>query len=70
MSRSLPPSRPPAPHVIPVNIPIILTWLRIAAIPLFVAVLYFPEDWLTTKQANIVATVIFVAAAITDWFDG
>lgn len=55
---------------IPVNIPIVLTWLRIAAIPLFVAVLYFPEDWLTSKQANIVATVIFVAAAITDWFDG
>ncbi len=70
MSLASPPSRPPAPHAIPVNIPIILTWLRIAAIPLFVAVLYFPEDWLTTKQANIVATIIFVAAAITDWFDG
>ena len=70
MPLASPPSRPPAPHAIPVNIPIILTWLRIAAIPLFVAVLYFPEDWLTTKQANIVATVIFVAAAITDWFDG
>ena len=55
---------------IPVNIPIILTWLRIAAIPLFVAILYFPEDWLTAKQANVVATVIFVAAAITDWLDG
>lgn len=52
------------------NIPIILTWLRIAAIPLFVAVLYVDEAWLTTHQANIVATVIFVAAAITDWFDG
>ena len=52
------------------NFPIILTWLRIAAIPLFVAVLYLDEAWLTTHQANIVATVIFVAAAITDWFDG
>jgi CDP-diacylglycerol--glycerol-3-phosphate 3-phosphatidyltransferase/cardiolipin synthase len=53
------------------NLPIILTWLRIAAIPIFVAVLYFP-DWglLTAQQANIAATVIFVAAAITDWFDG
>ena len=53
------------------NLPIFLTWLRIAAIPLFVAVLYFPEwDWLTQHHANIIATVIFVAAAITDWFDG
>ncbi len=52
------------------NIPIILTWLRIAAIPLFVAVLYVDEAWLTTHQANIVATAIFIAAAITDWFDG
>lgn len=55
---------------IPINIPIVLTWLRIAAIPLFVAVLYFPEDWLTSHQANVVATVIFVLAAITDWLDG
>lgn len=54
----------------PWNIPNILTWLRIAAIPLFVAVLYFPEDWLTTHQANIAATSIFIVAAITDWFDG
>ncbi len=52
------------------NIPNVLTWLRIAAIPLFVAILYIDESWLTTSQANIIATVIFVAAAITDWFDG
>jgi len=53
------------------NIPNLLTWLRIAAIPLFVAVLYFPEwDWLSQDVANVIATVIFIAAAITDWFDG
>ena len=52
------------------NIPNILTWLRIAAIPLFVAVLYIDEAWLTTYQANIIATGIFIAAAVTDWFDG
>ena len=52
------------------NIPNVLTWLRIAAIPLFVAVLYIDEAWLTTRQANIVATGIFIAAAVTDWFDG
>ena len=54
----------------PLNIPNLLTWLRIIAIPLFVAILYFPEDWLTTRQANVTATAIFVAAAITDWLDG
>ena len=42
-----------------------LTWLRIAAIPLFIAVLYIDESWLTSRQANIIATVIFVVAAIT-----
>ena len=52
------------------NIPNILTWLRIAAIPLFVAVLYIDEAWLTTRQANIVSMWIFIAAAITDWLDG
>jgi cardiolipin synthase (CMP-forming) len=55
---------------VPLNLPILLTWLRILAIPLFVAILYFPEDWMTTRQANITATVIFVLAAVTDWFDG
>ena len=52
------------------NLPNLLTWLRIAAIPLFVAVLYLDDTWLSQHQANIVATSIFVAAAITDWFDG
>lgn len=52
------------------NLPNLLTWLRIAAVPLFVAVLYFPDDWLSPKAANALATGIFVAAAITDWFDG
>jgi CDP-diacylglycerol--glycerol-3-phosphate 3-phosphatidyltransferase len=53
------------------NLPIFLTWLRIAAIPLFVAVLYFPEwKWLSSHDANVAATSIFIAAAVTDWFDG
>lgn len=54
----------------PSNLPLLLTWLRILAIPLFVAVLYFPEEWLTVRQANVISTVIFVAAAVTDWADG
>jgi cardiolipin synthase (CMP-forming) len=52
------------------NVPMFLTWLRIAAIPLFIAVLYIDESWLTSRQANIIATVIFIIAAITDWLDG
>ena len=52
------------------NFPLFLTWLRIVAIPAFVAVLYFPEDWLTERQANVVSMWIFIAAAVTDWLDG
>jgi len=52
------------------NFPLALTWLRIVAIPLFVAVLYFPEDWLSERTANVVAMWIFIAAAVTDWADG
>ncbi len=54
----------------PTNLPILLTWLRIVAIPLFVAVLYFPEDWLSERQANVISMWIFILAAITDWADG
>ena len=54
----------------PTNLPILLTWLRIVAIPLFVAVLYFPEDWLSERQANVISMWIFILAAITDWLDG
>jgi CDP-diacylglycerol--glycerol-3-phosphate 3-phosphatidyltransferase/cardiolipin synthase len=52
------------------TLPLFLTWLRIVAIPLFVAVLYFPEDWLTERQANVISMWIFIAAAVTDWADG
>jgi cardiolipin synthase len=52
------------------NLPNLLTWGRIIAIPLFVAVLYFPEEWLTAREANIISMWIFIAAAVTDWFDG
>ena len=52
------------------NVPLLLTWLRIVAIPLFVAVLYFPQDWLSERQANIISMWIFIAAAVTDWADG
>lgn len=52
------------------NVPILLTWLRVAMIPLIVGVFYLPEHWLSLHQQNIAATIIFVVAAITDWVDG
>ena len=54
----------------PFNLPIALTWLRVAAIPLVVMIFYLPSTWLTTFQANLIATIIFVSEAITDWLDG
>jgi len=55
---------------VPFNLPNALTWLRIALIPLFVAVFYLPDGWLPKHAINLTATVIFVLASITDWLDG
>ena len=54
----------------PLNIPILLTWLRIILIPLFTAVYYLPDDWLSFIGRDWAATIIFVVAAATDWLDG
>ena len=54
----------------PLNVPNLLTWLRILRIPLVIGVFYAPADWLTDWQRNLIATALFVAAAITDWLDG
>ena len=47
------------------SLPNILTFARIAAIPVFVVAFYLPVAW-----ANEATTVLFAAAAITDWVDG
>ena len=52
------------------NFPLFLTWLRIVAIPAFVAVLYVPEDWIAERTQNIISMWIFIGAAVTDWLDG
>jgi cardiolipin synthase (CMP-forming) len=52
------------------NIPNSLTWARILLIPIFVGVFYAPAEWLSRGEQNVLATVLFVLAAITDWFDG
>lgn len=54
----------------PFNLPILLTWLRILAIPLLIAVFYLPGPWFSLQERNLGATLIFVAAALTDWADG
>lgn len=54
----------------PLNLPILLTWLRIILIPLFVGIFYFEKSWVSASNQNLVATVIFTIAAITDWLDG
>ena len=54
----------------PLNIPNLLTWLRIILIPLVVGVFYLPDEWLSAHEKNQLATFMFVLAAITDWLDG
>ncbi len=49
------------------TLPTLLTWARIVAIPLIVGVFYLPLDAATR---NLVATVMFVVFALTDWADG
>ena len=49
------------------TIPTLLTWARIAAIPLIVGVFYLPIDM---AMRNLLATVMFIFFALTDWLDG
>jgi CDP-diacylglycerol--glycerol-3-phosphate 3-phosphatidyltransferase len=49
------------------NIPNLLTWTRIVAIPLLVWVFQWPVDM---PMRNLMATVMFVLFALTDWLDG
>ncbi len=54
----------------PINLPNLVTLLRILLIPLIVGVFYLPDAWLSFEGRNIAATAIFIFAAITDWLDG
>ena len=49
------------------TIPTLMTWARIVAIPLIVGVFYLPLD---SATRNLIATVMFVVFAATDWLDG
>jgi len=50
------------------TIPTIMTWTRIVAIPLIIGVYYL--DSLKVETQNLIATVMFVLFAWTDWLDG
>jgi CDP-diacylglycerol--glycerol-3-phosphate 3-phosphatidyltransferase len=54
----------------PLNLPNLLTWLRILFIPLMAGVFYLPDAWVTPSQANLLAAAFFGVAALTDWLDG
>ena len=54
----------------PFNVPMALTWARIAFIPLIVGVFYFPDAMMSAHTKNLLACVMFSIAAITDALDG
>lgn len=47
------------------NLPNILTMIRVALIPVFVILFYWP-----TPRSNLMAAVVFIIAALTDLLDG
>lgn len=50
------------------NVPTLLTWARIVAIPFIVGVFYLQGVDMATR--NLLATAMFVVFALTDWADG
>lgn len=47
------------------QLPNLLTWLRVILIPFIVLAFYFPME-----KGHTLAAVIFIVAAVSDWFDG
>jgi CDP-diacylglycerol--glycerol-3-phosphate 3-phosphatidyltransferase/cardiolipin synthase len=52
-------------HAPILNLPNILTLIRVATIPVLVAVFYLPFGW-----SDLLAAALFLAAGLTDWLDG
>jgi len=54
-----------APSVVPMNIPNLITVLRVVLIPFFILLFYMPFSW-----SYWAASGVFGFAALTDWLDG
>lgn len=53
-----------------INIPMVLTWTRIALIPLIVGVFMIPTSILSMHSQNLLGCIFFIVAAVTDALDG
>lgn len=51
----------------PVNIPILLTWLRIVLDSPEIGIYYFPDAWIFGINRDVAAMLVFVIAGVTDW---
>lgn len=49
----------------PLTVPTILTFLRIALVPVLVIFFYLPYQW-----SNLACVIVFILAGVTDWLDG
>ena len=52
------------------NLPNTLTWSRIFLIPILVIIFYLPESLIGINERDLLATLVFLIAAATDWLDG
>src|SRR6266478_4245414 len=55
----------------PLNLPNLITWLRILMIPLLVGVYYVPHEWIADHNKNLVAAIIIgreiAISALREW---
>lgn len=52
------------------TLPTLLTWFRVVLVPVFVGIYYVPDALIIMPYKNLIATIVFIIAAITDYFDG
>ena len=52
------------------NLPNKLTVMRLCMVPLCIAAVVMPDEWLGADLSAVIAAVIFIAASITDMIDG
>lgn len=52
------------------TLPTLLTWFRVVLVPVFVGIYYIPDALIIMPYKNLIATIVFVIAAVTDYFDG